>query len=71
MADFKEFSEAEQDELVKTTIEDDYKNFLDAKRRRFGKKFLMKNIIFRQIPVELKFEVPIRLKQKQNYAVKC
>ena len=31
MADFQEYTKSEQETLVKTTIDDDYKNFLDAK----------------------------------------
>ena len=31
MADFQEFTKSESDDLAKTTIDDDYKNFLDAK----------------------------------------
>jgi len=31
MVDFQEFIKSEKDELVKTSIDDDYKNFLDAK----------------------------------------
>lgn len=39
MADFQEFVTSEKDDLVKTTIDDDYKNFLDAKEDDLEKAF--------------------------------
>ena len=39
MDDFQEFVKSEQIELVKTTIDDDYKNFLDAKEDDLNKQF--------------------------------
>ena len=39
MVDFKEFLKSEQDKLVMTTIDDDYKNFLDAKEDDLEKNF--------------------------------
>ena len=39
MEDFQEFTKSEQKELVKTTIEDDYKNFLDAKEKDLQEEF--------------------------------
>ena len=43
MGDFQEFVKSEQSELVKTSINDDYKNFLDAKEEEIEKKFLEEN----------------------------
>ena len=43
MSDFQEFIKSEQSELVKTSIDDDYKNFLDAKEEDIEKKFLEEN----------------------------
>ena len=43
MNDFQEFIKSEQTELVQTTIDDDYKNFLDAKEDDLEKKFLEEN----------------------------
>lgn len=40
MADFNDFTKSENDELVKTNIGDDYKNFLDAKEDDLEKVFL-------------------------------
>ncbi len=40
MKDFDEFVKSEQKDLVKTTIDDDYKNFLDAKEDDLEKKFM-------------------------------
>lgn len=37
--DFKEFIKSERDNLVDTTIEDDYKNFLDHKEEELEKEF--------------------------------
>ena len=37
--DFKEFSKDEKDKLLNTTIEDDYKNFLDEHEDRLEKEF--------------------------------
>jgi len=39
MADFQEFIKSEEGELVRTTIDDDYKNFLDAKEDDLEKTF--------------------------------
>jgi hypothetical protein len=39
MADFQEYLNSEQKDLVKTTIGDDYKNFLDAKEEDLEKTF--------------------------------
>lgn len=39
MEDFQEFIKSEQKELVKTNINDDYKNFLDAKEDDLNKQF--------------------------------
>jgi len=39
MADFQEYLKSEQKDLVKTTISDDYKNFLDAKEEDLEKTF--------------------------------
>jgi hypothetical protein len=39
MADFQEYLKSEQKDLVKTTIGDDYKNFLDAKEEDLEKTF--------------------------------
>ena len=39
MKDFQEFSKSEQKDLVKTTIDDDYKNFLDAKEDDLNTQF--------------------------------
>jgi len=39
MKDFQEFSKSEQKDLVKTTIDDDYKNFLDAKEDDLNAQF--------------------------------
>lgn len=38
-ADFKEFTTVERENLINTTIEDDYKNFLDAKEEELQKQF--------------------------------
>lgn len=43
MKDFQEFVKSEQAELVKTNIDDDYKNFLDAKEEDIEKRFLEEN----------------------------
>lgn len=43
MKDFQEFVKSEQAELVKTNIDDDYKNFLDAKEEDLEKRFLEEN----------------------------
>ncbi len=40
MKDLDEFVKSEQKDLVKTTIDDDYKNFLDAKEDDLEKKFM-------------------------------
>ena len=40
MGDLDEFVKSEQKDLVKTTIDDDYKNFLDAKEDDLEKKFI-------------------------------
>ena len=40
MGDLDEFVKSEQKDLVKTTIDDDYKNFLDAKEDDLEKKFM-------------------------------
>lgn len=39
MADFQDFIKSEESDLVKTTINDDYKNFLDAKEEDLEKAF--------------------------------
>ena len=39
MADFEEFVKAEKDSLINTTIEDEYKNFLDKEEDRIEKEF--------------------------------
>ena len=39
MKDFEEFVKSESDELTKTTIDDDYKNFLDAKEEELNESF--------------------------------
>jgi len=39
MEDFQDFVKSEQSELVKTNINDDYKNFLDAKEDDLNKQF--------------------------------
>jgi hypothetical protein len=39
MEDFQEYTKSEKDELVKTTIDDDYKNFLDAKEDDLSEEF--------------------------------
>jgi hypothetical protein len=39
MTDFQEFTKSEQKELVKTTIDEDYKNFLDAKEEALQEEF--------------------------------
>jgi hypothetical protein len=39
MSDYQEFNKSEESELVKTTIGDDYKNFLDAKVEELEKVF--------------------------------
>jgi hypothetical protein len=39
MTDFQEFTTSESDELAKTTIDDDYKNFLDAKEESLEEVF--------------------------------
>lgn len=39
MEDFKEFVSSEKDNLVATTIEDDYKNFMDAHEEELQNKF--------------------------------
>ena len=39
MKDFEEFTKSESEELVKTTIDDDYKNFLDAKEEELDEVF--------------------------------
>ena len=38
-ADFKEFAKEEQEKLIATTIEDDYKNFLDQHEEDMEKEF--------------------------------
>ncbi len=40
MADFQEYTKSESDDLAKTSIDDDYKNFLDAKEEELGQEFL-------------------------------
>jgi hypothetical protein len=40
MTDFTEFTKSENENLVKTNIDDDYKNFLDAKEDELEKVFL-------------------------------
>ena len=40
MGDLDEFVKSEQKDLVKTSIDDDYKNFLDAKEDDLEKKFI-------------------------------
>ena len=39
MVDFQEFTKTESDELVKTTIDEDYKNFIDAKEEALEQEF--------------------------------
>jgi len=39
MKDFQDFVKSEQSELVKTTVNDDYKNFMDAKEDDLDKEF--------------------------------
>ena len=39
MNDFQEFVKSEKDNLINTTIEDDYKNFVDAEEERLEKDF--------------------------------
>ena len=39
MKDFQDFVKSEQSELVKTTVNDDYKNFIDAKEDDLDKEF--------------------------------
>jgi len=39
MADFTEYTKEESDDLVKTTIDDDYKNFIDAKENDLEQDF--------------------------------
>ena len=39
MADFQEYTKSEKEELVKTSIDDDYKNFLDAKEDDLSTEF--------------------------------
>jgi hypothetical protein len=39
MKDFEEFTKSESNELTKTTIDDDYKNFLDAKEEELNESF--------------------------------
>lgn len=39
MEDFQEYTKSEKDKLVKTTIDDDYKNFLDAKEDDLSEEF--------------------------------
>jgi hypothetical protein len=39
MADFQEYTKSETDELVQTTLDDDYKNFLDAKEDALEQEF--------------------------------
>ena len=39
MADFQEYIKSEEADLVKTSINDDYKNFLDAKEEDLEKVF--------------------------------
>ena len=43
MADFKEFSTSEREKLLETTIEDDYKNFLDAREEDLQQEFNKKH----------------------------
>ena len=40
MADFQEYNKSEADDLAKTSIDDDYKNFLDAKDEELEQEFL-------------------------------
>jgi len=40
MSDFQEYTKSEADDLAKTTIDDDYKNFLDAKEDELEQEFL-------------------------------
>lgn len=40
MTDFQEYTKSETDDLSKTTIDDDYKNFLDAKEDELEQEFL-------------------------------
>ena len=40
MADFQEYTKSEADDLAKTNIDDDYKNFLDAKEDDLEQEFL-------------------------------
>ena len=40
MSDFQEYTKSEADDLSKTTIDDDYKNFLDAKEDELEQEFL-------------------------------
>jgi len=40
MADFQEYTKSEADDLAKTNIDDDYKNFLDAKEDELEQEFL-------------------------------
>lgn len=39
MDDFKQFTETERENLIQTTIEDDYKNFLDAREEELQNQF--------------------------------
>jgi hypothetical protein len=39
MADFKEFTKEEEDKLRKTTVDDDYKNFLDKNEEKLNEQF--------------------------------
>lgn len=39
MGDFKEFADSEKDKLIETTIEDDYKTFLDQNEEKLQKEF--------------------------------
>ncbi len=40
MSDFQEYTKSESDDLAQTTIDDDYKNFLDAKEDELEQEFL-------------------------------
>jgi len=39
MVDFQEYTKSESDKLIKTTLDDDYKNFIDAKEETLEQDF--------------------------------
>ena len=63
--DMEEFVEEEKSNLFLTTLDDEYKSYIDAKKK-IWKKNIINYMNFKQIPEVLKFGVSLDLKKKQK-----